>query len=36
MREGVEFFDMVHPTAVGVDVLADFFADQLPRAIRPN
>ncbi len=38
MHEGIEFFDMVHPTGAGIERLADFFAAELPRAIRltPN
>ncbi|MEO6653761.1 MAG: hypothetical protein ABIP17_14010 [Ilumatobacteraceae bacterium] len=38
ISEGVEFFDMVHPTPVGVERLADFFAAQLPLVLRltPN
>ncbi|MDW3216657.1 MAG: hypothetical protein R8G01_21880 [Ilumatobacteraceae bacterium] len=31
LREGVEFNDMVHPSEVGVEVLADFFAGEFVR-----
>jgi hypothetical protein len=31
LREGVEFDDMVHPSEVGVEVLADFFTDEFVR-----
>lgn len=33
LHEGVDFFDMVHPTEAGIERLADFFAAALPRAI---
>lgn len=31
LREGVEFNDMVHPSEIGIEVLADFFTDELTR-----
>lgn len=31
MREGIEFFDMVHPTVAGVEALADLLAPEFER-----